>query len=670
MSARLVSLELENFRGFRDSQRLDLDADIILIRGDNGSGKTSLTDGILWLITGALPHLTDRVKGLRQTHDPIQNRYGEGPSRVALRVRTDAGAWLFERTGDARSTTLRTSRDGESLEGDQWLPQAFGEDSSDELRSAVSTWGILRQDAIRSVLDTGGAALHERMSSVIGLTDVTRFREACRTATKNLALEHRQSLASYTSAQSAAGSVRRDLNDHQRTTEGFSRSPLQARLNAAVAATTDDVTISFSQTDDLEGVVRLGQKVASLIELSTAAADAYDAYVLAADAVIQTSGALEVDFAAAQAQADELSRLTSDTQRLAEAALGLLGEQCPVCDQPIDTDLVRAKLQQDLERNTTRLIAATESRKAAASISQRLVEARAAEQGRAQVEEALARRTNELAVALNESSPIHVEDSMRRHEGLRALARRLEEVRFSLRRVHAEVQAELEAADTRLLVAVDVATAEETRARAALDLVTAREESAKDLEKATQIAADRIVARWLRDLEPSFAEVFDRLSPHPTFSVLRARQDVFYNRNQVVPEVVDPVRGITANPLLVYSEGQLNTVALSYFLGLALNAPSASLGFMVLDDPLQAMDVLAVLGFADLCRRLRQQRQLLITTHDRRYADLLARKLAPREALHTTITHEFENWSRTGPQVTTRRQEFVSTPAVLESETS
>src|SRR4051812_4097779 len=120
-------------------------------------------------------------------------------------------------------------------------------------------------------------------------------------------------------------------------------------------------------------------------------------------------------------------------------------------------------------------------------------------------------------------------------------------------------------------------------------------------------------------------------------------------KNQVVPEVYDPERRVAANPLTVYSEGQLNVVALSYFLGLALNARDGALPFVVLDDPLQAMDAVGVLGFADLCRRVREQRQLIVTTHDRRFADVLARKLAPREGGVTTIIHEFEGWTREGP---------------------
>ena len=108
-------------------------------------------------------------------------------------------------------------------------------------------------------------------------------------------------------------------------------------------------------------------------------------------------------------------------------------------------------------------------------------------------------------------------------------------------------------------------------------------------------------------------------------------------------------RGIDANPLLVFSEGQLNVVALSYFLGMALNAREATLPFLLLDDPLQALDVVAILSFSDLCRQVRSSRQLLLTTHDRRFADVLVRKLSPRDSDQTLIVHDFEGWTRNGP---------------------
>lgn len=113
------------------------------------------------------------------------------------------------------------------------------------------------------------------------------------------------------------------------------------------------------------------------------------------------------------------------------------------------------------------------------------------------------------------------------------------------------------------------------------------------------------------------------------------------------------------------SEGQLNTVALLYFLGLALNSGEGALPVMVLDDPIQAMDVVSVLGFADLCRRIRERRQLLLTTHDRRFADLLARKLAHREESSRTLLHEFEAWTQEGPRVRTSKPPLAEVVPIL-----
>jgi wobble nucleotide-excising tRNase len=103
----------------------------------------------------------------------------------------------------------------------------------------------------------------------------------------------------------------------------------------------------------------------------------------------------------------------------------------------------------------------------------------------------------------------------------------------------------------------------------------------------------------------------------------------------------------------VFSEGQLNVVALSYFLGMALNAREAALPFLILDDPLQALDVIAILGFSDLARRIREYRQLIVTTHDRRFADILVRKLSPRDDGESLIVHDFEAWTREGPVIQT-----------------
>ena len=45
---KLRSATIEGFRGFTKKVFVDLDANVILLQGPNGVGKTSLLDAILW----------------------------------------------------------------------------------------------------------------------------------------------------------------------------------------------------------------------------------------------------------------------------------------------------------------------------------------------------------------------------------------------------------------------------------------------------------------------------------------------------------------------------------------------------------------------------------------------------------------------------------------------
>jgi energy-coupling factor transporter ATP-binding protein EcfA2 len=467
MTGRLSSIELEAFRGFADAQRFDLDADVVLVRGDNGSGKTLLIDGLLWVLTGEIPRLTERARGLRRGHDPIVNLYAGAPARVRISLVGPDGRMLdFERRGTSVKHALSAWDGDQSLrDAEEELAHAFGDLSSAALSEAVKTWGILQQHAVSAALD-GGATMHERLSSILGLERVTLFAASATRTAKDLGKECKR-----------LQGVHADLL--RRAEEAVQQAPLQVQL--------------------------------------------------------------------------------------ASAAIELLGDACPVCCQAIDEAHVRSQL--------TGLIAQAQPDQAG--------------------------------------------------------------------------QIDRLSADTKSLFG------EVARARREIDDAEARYERARALEKATKQAAERVVRRWVAKLESSFAEVFDRLAPHPTFTELRATQDIYYSRNQIVPEVVDADQQLTANPALLFSEGQLNVVALSYFLGLALNAREGALPFLVLDDPLQAMDVRGVLGFADLCCRIREHRQLVLSTHDRRYASLLQRKLAPREADARTVSYEFEGWTRSGPKVNT-----------------
>jgi predicted KAP-like P-loop ATPase len=58
-----------------------------------------------------------------------------------------------------------------------------------------------------------------------------------------------------------------------------------------------------------------------------------------------------------------------------------------------------------------------------------------------------------------------------------------------------------------------------------------------------------------------------------------------------------------------------------------------------------------LLGLADLLRRVKRSRQVIVSTHDGRLAELLARKLRPVSTADRTCTIKFDAWTRSGPDI-------------------
>ncbi len=655
MTARLISIELEAFRGFAEAQRFDLDADVVLVRGENGSGKTSLIDGLLWVLTGEIPRLSKRARGLRRGHDPLINIYAGAPARVRISlVGMDGRTLDFERRGTSAKHELL------AWAGDQSLPSAseqlaytFGESSFVALSEVVKRWGILQQHAVSAALD-GGAAMHERLSATVGLERITRFAESAAHTAKELDKEckraqrvHADLAQRHQSAQASLAAARSALADPQTA---------RAQLEAAVEDVRRELPAGVVLQGALaapEDLLLLERSVSALLDLATALAGRQAQELAAESAVGGTVAAAERNLAELMRRAQEAVQQAPLQVQLASAAMELLGDACPVCEQTIDEQHVRLRLTELLARSRQAVETAAATRKAVQRAQARTQEALAAERRCSEATTAREQAAEKLREALRDTAVVRIQDDWALPANAGELAESLDSLRQRIRELSAQAQRDQPGALERLSAETNALLDEVARAQRDLQDAKARGQRASALEQAAKQAAERIVRRAIVKLEPSFAEVFDRMTPHPAFTELRASHDIYYAKNQIAPEVVDPDRLLAANPALIFSEGQLNVVALSYFLGLALNAREGALPFLVLDDPLQTMDALAVWDFAEICCRVRDHRQLILSTHDRRFASLLRRKLAPREADARTLSYEFAGWTRRGPSVNT-----------------
>ncbi len=83
------------------------------------------------------------------------------------------------------------------------------------------------------------------------------------------------------------------------------------------------------------------------------------------------------------------------------------------------------------------------------------------------------------------------------------------------------------------------------------------------------------------------------------------------------------VDGEDGSALGVMSQGELNCLALSLFLPRA-SMPESPFRFVVIDDPVQAMDPAKVAGLAQVLARAAKKRQVIVLTHDTRLADAMS----------------------------------------------
>src|SRR5688500_5510640 len=105
---RLVSIDINGFRGFPRQQKVDLDADAIVVIGANGHGKTSLFDAVLWGISGRIPRIGEEQRR-------VISMYSEsGQARVAVTLRSqDLGQFTVTRSFDGKDARVALeTRDG------------------------------------------------------------------------------------------------------------------------------------------------------------------------------------------------------------------------------------------------------------------------------------------------------------------------------------------------------------------------------------------------------------------------------------------------------------------------------------------------------------------------------------------------------------------------------
>lgn len=102
---RIGSLQLQGFRVFGRPVRLNLDASLVVVYGRNGTGKTSLCEGLEWALTGDVARFRDQSADTADADEPLLNlAAAEARAELSLLSRSTARSVVrsLSATGDRR----------------------------------------------------------------------------------------------------------------------------------------------------------------------------------------------------------------------------------------------------------------------------------------------------------------------------------------------------------------------------------------------------------------------------------------------------------------------------------------------------------------------------------------------------------------------------------------
>lgn len=174
-------------------------------------------------------------------------------------------------------------------------------------------------------------------------------------------------------------------------------------------------------------------------------------------------------------------------------------------------------------------------------------------------------------------------------------------------------------------------TIEELEKRLSFLVYKVRPKLLEEINRVGSHINDKISSFFYEDL---INELYKRVDPHPDYVEIKFVCEISYNDKPKL-HVVCKKKGEENNriiPSLYFSSGQLNALSLCIFLAKALNVSydnGKTLDFILIDDPVQAMDGMNILSTIDLLRgiSISHNKQIILSTHDESLFNLIQKKI-------------------------------------------
>lgn len=599
--AFLRSLSVTGFRGIGDPVTLTLDPapGLTVVAGRNGSGKSSLAEGLEILLTGG----TYRWKNKRSTQwtERWRNLHHPGPPEIAAEIIEEGAGPIRLQTRwnpDAADVNQHHTTAQRTLNGTKGPTE---EASTLGWGPALETYRpMLSYDELGGLLESGRSELYDALVKVLGTEQMADALGRMKSRLARLAEPQKKATADRRTLQSEATAL-----DDERA--------------QAVATLLKKTSPDTTQIRELATGVTLPDQgiVASLRALAQIEPPDPDRM---RNAAVRLRTAVAAMAAAGEAEAARrVTRLEIRRQALQLHADH--GEQtCPVCNQGYLDDTWAQTSRDLIAREDAELQQLADARaelEAARRAVRTLAGQRPAPLDRSPTDD-LAPIVSAVREAWTTFEQLPVEDL--------ALADHIE--------LHSENLADV-AADVRSAAAGALAERDDAWGPLAARISAWCESWDDWLDK--KPAFDRLSAaeRWLKQNDTRLKN--ERIAPiaeaaKHAWSLLRQESNVEIGDLRLEGQATRRRVAITAtvdgedagDALPVMSQGELHALALALFLPRAA-LDESPFRFVILDDPVQAMDPAKVDGLVALLSEMAKTRQVIVFSHDDRLPAALRR---------------------------------------------
>ncbi len=588
----LAAIEVEGFRGIGPPTTLHIDPGpgLTLVVGRNGSGKSSFSEALEMVLLGTNQRWEQRVKVWRDGWQNLHHRH----SRVAAQF-----------TVDGRRQPLdvgRVWKEGDGVDGSTLIVD--GKPASPaSLGWAQQLAGyppLLSHNELEHALDREQSKLYDALAGILGLGDLAAAQQVLQRA--RLSREHDAK-----EARDALPALRALLD---RTSDERA-----AVVRAALSSKTWDLdvvasTVGGDAQSDERSVLRKLRDLAGLPVLDRERLNAV------------TTELREVHAAAERLRGTDAGRaheVASLLQQALDVHAHAEGERCPVCGtEGVLTYQWRVQARDEV----LRLRADAEAvRKARDMLGDAIRQAR-------QLVTAPLKTLRDGAGAGVDVAPVIAlwerwADVAADDDAI-ALAGHLETHGTPLIAAVADLRraasAELERLERAWRPAAEAIALWLPMGRRALE--AEREAGClKEAERWLKDAHDELRDERFRPIAGAVQENWTALRQDSNVSLGDLRLLGASNQRRLALDV--KVDGEDGSALGVMSQGELNCLALSLFLPRA-SMPESPFRFVVIDDPVQAMDPAKVAGLATVLARAAKDRQVIVLTHDTRLADAMS----------------------------------------------